>query len=102
MGPVAGYPVPFLGTEVVVSEAEIQNIYWVALFGRFLTVVLLVAFVIWEIFRPGRDVVRAGGIDDPAGGPFDGARDRFALPVLLSRRTGRGPASRGKPLAAPR
>jgi uncharacterized membrane protein len=58
---------------------------------RFLTVVLvrdalvvvLCAMIIHTIYRPERDPVRKEGVDDPAGGPLDGAPDRFRL--------GRGP-----------
>lgn len=34
--------------------------------------------VVRDILRPERDVVRAGGVDDPAGGILDGAPDRLA------------------------
>lgn len=42
----------------------------------------LAGFVIYEIWHPEADVVRADGCDDPAGGVFDGAPDyeRYALP----------------------
>jgi hypothetical protein len=30
------------------------------------------------MWHPDRDIVRAGGVDDPGGGFFDGARDYFA------------------------
>jgi len=33
--------------------------------------------VIIDILRPQGDVVRAGGVDDPAGGVLDGAPDIF-------------------------
>jgi len=42
---------------------------------RDLAVVGLCALVIREIYRPGLDLVRQGGVDDPAGGVFDGAPD---------------------------
>jgi uncharacterized membrane protein len=54
--------------------------YFAALLARFATVLLLCALVIWDILRPGRDAVRAGGqADDPAGGVLDGAADRLVL-----------------------
>ena len=37
----------------------------------------LAALIVRDIWRPERDVVRAGGVDDPGGGLFDGARDYF-------------------------
>ena len=37
----------------------------------------LAALIVRDMWRPERDVVRAGGIDDPGGGVFDGAHDYF-------------------------
>ena len=37
--------------------------------------VTLCALVIRQIYRPGLDLVRRGGVDDPAGGVFDRAPD---------------------------
>jgi hypothetical protein len=45
-------------------------------------VALLCALVTRDILRPDRDVVRAAGEDDPAGGILDGAGDT----VVLGRR----------------
>jgi uncharacterized membrane protein len=53
--------------------------YFATLSARFLAVGLLAAYVVRDILRPERDVVRAQGIDDPAGGVLDGAGDRFRL-----------------------
>jgi uncharacterized membrane protein len=58
--------------------------YFAALVARFLTVALLSAYVVRDILYPERDVVRAHGLDDPAGGILDHAEDSFR--VLLSRR----------------
>jgi uncharacterized membrane protein len=45
---------------------------------RDLAVVVLMALVIRQIYRPALDLVRWGGrVDDPAGGVFDGAPDAF-------------------------
>jgi uncharacterized membrane protein len=45
---------------------------------RDLAVVVLMALVIRQIYRPALDLVRCGGrVDDPAGGVFDGAPDAF-------------------------
>jgi hypothetical protein len=44
-----------------------------------LAVGLLAAYVVRDIFYPERDVVRAGGHDDPAGGVLDHAEDQFRL-----------------------
>ncbi|RJL32129.1 glycosyltransferase family 87 protein [Bailinhaonella thermotolerans] len=53
--------------------------YFGAVWARALTIVLMVALVIRDMYAPGRDPVRRGGVDDPAGGVFDGAADRFTL-----------------------
>lgn len=74
------------------AEGIGTDAYYVALFARFLTVLALVVLVIVDILRPGRDVVRQDGVDDPAGGVLDGAPDRFRL--VRSPRAGR-------PVAAP-
>ena len=59
--------------------------YFAAVLARFLTVALLCGYVVRDMLRPGQDVVRADGADDPAGGVLAGAPDRF---VLHLRRTG--------------
>lgn len=48
--------------------------------ARDIAVLALCALVIYEIYHPARDLVRQYGEDDPAGGVFDGAPDRFVLP----------------------
>ena len=53
--------------------------YYTLLIARFLTVGLLAAYVVRDILYPERDVVRARGLDDPAGGVLDQAPDRFRL-----------------------
>ena len=57
------------------------GLYFAALLARFGAVLLLCALVVRDILRPDRDVVRAGGADDPAGGVLDGAPDRVVLEV---------------------
>ena len=43
---------------------------------RDLAVIAMCAMVVWQIYRPERDLVRFGGsIDDPSGGVFDNAPD---------------------------
>ena len=56
-----------------------DNVYYLALLARFLTVLLLAALIVIDVLVPDRDVVRVGGVDDPAGGVLDGADDRFRL-----------------------
>jgi uncharacterized membrane protein len=53
--------------------------YFTLLVARFLTVALLAAYVVRDILYPERDVVRARGHDDPAGGVLDQAPDRFRI-----------------------
>jgi uncharacterized membrane protein len=53
--------------------------YFAVLAARFGSVALLAAYVVRDILRPERDVVRAAGADDPAGGVLDQAEDRFRL-----------------------
>jgi uncharacterized membrane protein len=53
--------------------------YFAALLVRFGTVALLCGYVVYDILRPDRDVVRRDGEDDPAGGVLAGAPDRFVL-----------------------
>jgi uncharacterized membrane protein len=62
-----------------------NQLYFAAVLGRFGTVVLLCALVVWDCLRPSRDVVRSAGVDDPAGGVLAGAADRLALRVGFRR-----------------
>jgi len=55
------------------------GLYFAALLARFGTVALLCVLVVRDILRPEADAVRAGGVDDPAGGVLNGAADRFVL-----------------------
>jgi uncharacterized membrane protein len=60
--------------------------YFTILVIRFLAVGLLAGYVVWDILNPERDVVRAHGNDDPAGGVLDHAEDRFRLQLRPGRR----------------
>ncbi len=46
---------------------------------RDLAVLGLCVLIIYEIYRPTRDLIRIGGEDDPAGGVLDRAPDKFVL-----------------------
>jgi uncharacterized membrane protein len=72
----------YLGTQ---NRGIAVEWFFLAAGVRDLAVVVLMVLVVGEILRPDADVVRAGwlGVDDPAGGPLDGARDRFVLPRTL-------------------
>ena len=70
-----------IGTgQVPLAEGGISSgVYFAALLSRFIAVVILMALVVRDILRPGADLVRAAGDDDPAGGVLDGAEDRLVL-----------------------
>jgi uncharacterized membrane protein len=51
---------------------------------RDLTLLTLAGLVIREMWRPELDVVRSGGLDDPGGGPYDGAADGPLMTRLRS------------------
>ncbi|GGL01304.1 membrane protein [Sphaerisporangium melleum] len=53
--------------------------YFSAVWARAITIVILAVFVVRDILRPGHDVIRQNGVDDPIGGVFDGAEDHFVL-----------------------
>ena len=54
--------------------------FFAAVLLRDAVLVGYMGLVVRDIFRPERDVVRAGGADDPAGGVLDGAPDRHHRP----------------------
>ena len=53
--------------------------YFAALLLRDALLIGFSALVVRDILRPEHDVVRRDGVDDPTGGPLDGAPDVFAL-----------------------
>jgi uncharacterized membrane protein len=56
-----------------------ESTYFWAQLARFVPILLLAVLVVVEILRPKSDIVRIGGVDDPAGGPFDMTDDVFVL-----------------------
>jgi uncharacterized membrane protein len=54
--------------------------FGVGLLPRDLILLGLAGLVIYEMVHPEADIVRAGGVDDPAGGVLDGAPDVLFLP----------------------
>jgi len=85
------------GYPVVGYQGISTGWYFATLLARFLTVGLLAAYVVRDILDPERDMVRALGTDDPAGGVLDQAEDRFRLRLNPRGRrlgVGRGGASR--------
>jgi len=69
----------YLLTEVGGRGGIGPDLYFPALLARFAAVLLLCGLVVRDVLRPGADLVRAGGADDPAGGVLAGAEDRFVL-----------------------
>ena len=67
------------GYQVTGYQGISSGWYFATLAARFLAVGLLAAYVVRDIINPERDVVRALGTDDPAGGVLDQAEDRFRL-----------------------
>jgi uncharacterized membrane protein len=53
--------------------------YFTLLLFRLISVLIMSGYIIRDIFQPEQDVVRLGGVDDPAGGIFNGVPDRFTL-----------------------
>ncbi|MEU8356020.1 glycosyltransferase 87 family protein [Nonomuraea sp. NPDC048882] len=60
-----------------------DDTYFTAVWGRIITIGIMMAFVVRDILRPEKDTVRQAGIDDQTGGVFDGAQDRFTLASLV-------------------
>ncbi|WP_245740623.1 glycosyltransferase family 87 protein [Nonomuraea maritima] len=56
-----------------------DDTYFTAVWGRVITIAIMMAFVVRDILRPDKDVVRQTGVDDQVGGVFDDAPDRFTL-----------------------
>ncbi|GAA2213012.1 glycosyltransferase 87 family protein [Nonomuraea monospora] len=56
-----------------------DDTYFTAVWGRIITIAIMMAFVVRDVLRPDKDVVRQADIDDQAGGVFDDAPDRFTL-----------------------
>src|SRR5690606_18696927 len=62
-----------------------DDTYFTAVWGRVITIGIMMALVVRDIMRPEKDVVRQGGVDDQIGGVFDDAPDRFTLRSLVYR-----------------
>lgn len=62
------------------GQKGIGDWWYIAALGlRNAALMVVAGLVIRDILQPERDVVRAGGVDDPAGGVLDGAPDRVAI-----------------------
>jgi uncharacterized membrane protein len=70
------------------SQHNLDMPYYVlAVAAHMVAVAYLMARITWDIFDPEYDPVRRHHLDDPQGGPFDGAPDR----LRLGTRRGSGP-----------
>ncbi|WP_066288610.1 glycosyltransferase family 87 protein [Arthrobacter sp. B6] len=56
--------------------------YVLAVAGHMLATAYLMGRVVWDIYDPGYDPIRRHDLDDPHGGPFEGASDRLRLNIL--------------------
>lgn len=59
-----------------------EDLYVTAVWARSASLMLLAALVVRDVLRPQHDRVRTRGADDPGGGVFDGAPDRFTLSLV--------------------
>ena len=59
--------------------------FFAAILLRDLLLLVFLGYVVRDVLRPDGDPVRAGGVDDPAGGVLDGAPDRAALRAEAAR-----------------
>lgn len=75
------------------SQHNLDMPYYVlAVAAHMFAVAYLMARIIWDIFDPEYDPVRRHHLDDPQGGPFNGAPDR----LRLGTRRDSGPLLPGK------
>lgn len=84
------YFLAFYGELLMASNQPVfpEWVFVFAAVGRMTTLAVLVVLVAREVLRPERDVVRARGVDDPDGGPFDGAPDAGWVASIRSWMTG--------------
>jgi len=59
-----------------------DRVYWLAVFLRVGVSLWLMIVVGNDMMNPGEDVVREDGVDDPIGGPLDGAREAWSLRLV--------------------
>jgi uncharacterized membrane protein len=70
----------FVGNDKPGQGAPIE-VFFTAVLLRDLALAVVMGLVVRDILRPRADVVRTGGVDDPAGGVIDGAPDRWTGPA---------------------
>jgi hypothetical protein len=73
-----------------------DRVYWLAVFLRIGVSLWLMIVVANDMMNPGEDVVREDGVDDPIGGPLDGAPEAWSLRLVAA-----GADSSPSPVVAP-
>jgi uncharacterized membrane protein len=61
-----------------------DRVYWLAVFLRIGVSLWLMIVVANDMMNPGEDVVREDGVDDPIGGPLDGAPEAWSLRLVAA------------------
>ena len=64
-----------------------DRVYWLAVFLRIGVSLWLMIVVANDMMNPAEDVVREDGVDDPIGGPLDGAREVWSLRLVAAGST---------------
>ena len=73
-----------------------DRVYWMAVFLRMGVSIWLMIVVVNDMMSPSEDVVRSDSVDDPIGGPLDGAREAWSL-RLVGANAVSGPPSAEQP-----
>jgi uncharacterized membrane protein len=74
----------FVGNDHPGQGAPIE-VFFAAVLVRDVALMVVMGLVVRDVLRPEHDVVRRGGVDDPAGGALDGAPDRWTRPAAGPR-----------------
>lgn len=100
----------YLDGSLYAADGQSSPAYQLAILFRITTEVWVAAMIIRDMYRPGHDPVRVGGVDDPGAGVLAGTRDAawvqrlrartVPLPVLWGRLWD-GDAKPGTPPLAP-
>jgi uncharacterized membrane protein len=70
----------FVGNDKPGQGAPIEA-FFTAVLLRDVALAFVMGLVVRDVLHPRSDVVRSTGVDDPAGGVLNGARDRWAAPT---------------------
>lgn len=66
------------------GDGSPDGVYWAAVFLRVGVSMWLMAVVATDMMHPEEDLVREGGVDDPIGGPLDGASEVWSLRLVAA------------------